>query len=388
MSKFGDFLGSINNSFQIGIGSSASSLRQILFRNGFNSSLNWTPTAARNIKLPDRSGSIILDDDSNFRNRIIGGNFDTNPFQRGLTVTTTASTYLADRWIATTTVARSMRTSRVLDAPAFFQSGMFTEYCLEYAYLGSPATIQSGDATGLRHCIEGFYAKYLMQKPFIVSFWVKSSKTGIYAISARNGATATDRSCVIEYTISIANKWEYKNIVFPSSPSLGDWNYTNGSGLFLTWQLATGSTFITSTLNSWITGNFVASPNCVNWLDTTNAYFRIALVQCEAGSEATIFEERSAIKEFSICQRYYHEMHLSQRFAATASGQFSSSTIIFPVAMRSTPTAILLNAPQRVNLSAVNIGATNSQYGRYEIQANASGDAYALFDRFSFNAEI
>ena len=324
---------------------------------------------------------------ASFTNKVIGGNFDTNPWQRGTSLSTTTSGYLADSWITTTTVARSMQIQRSLDAPTVAQAGFLVQNSLQYSYLGTPATLVAGDATGIRHAIEGRNFRAIAQQPFTVSFWVKSSKTGIYSLSARNSGSS-DRSCVIEYVINAANTWEYKSVTFPASPIAGTWDYTNGVGLFLTWQLGTGSTFTTSTLNTWITGNFVASPNSANWLDSQNASFRLALVQCEVGSIATSFEQRSVGHELQLCQRYYCQMHLSDRFPASAANQFATHTVAFPVWMRATPTATLLTGSQRLNLSSVAVGATSPGYARFEIVSAAAGDAYALFDHWAFSADI
>lgn len=58
MGKLSDFLGTLSNQFQIGIGGTG--LRRLRFRNGFNGDLEWEPTANRTIALPDESGTIAL----------------------------------------------------------------------------------------------------------------------------------------------------------------------------------------------------------------------------------------------------------------------------------------------------------------------------------------
>jgi len=58
MSKLTDLLGTIANTFQIGIGGSG--VRTLRFRNGFQGDLTWTPTAARAIALPDAGGTVQL----------------------------------------------------------------------------------------------------------------------------------------------------------------------------------------------------------------------------------------------------------------------------------------------------------------------------------------
>ena len=78
MSKLTDLLGTIANTFQIGIGGSG--VRTLRFKNGFQGDLTWNPTAARAIALPDAGGTVQL----------LGDEPIGSP--EGLTLTRTATT--------------------------------------------------------------------------------------------------------------------------------------------------------------------------------------------------------------------------------------------------------------------------------------------------------
>jgi hypothetical protein len=68
MPKFSDLLGTVNNTFQIGIaGAGAKVLR---FFNGFTGSLSWNPTANRTLTLPDKSGTLVISSDIDFTNTV------------------------------------------------------------------------------------------------------------------------------------------------------------------------------------------------------------------------------------------------------------------------------------------------------------------------------
>ncbi len=49
-------------------------------------------------------------------------------------------------------------------------------------------------------------------KSATISFWVRASVTGIYSIGIKNASA--NRSICLEYTIDIADTWEYKTITF------------------------------------------------------------------------------------------------------------------------------------------------------------------------------
>jgi hypothetical protein len=67
MSRIGDYLGTLRDRFQIGVGGiGAKTLR---FRNGFQGDLSWNPTADRAIVLPDADGTIALTDKAFQRRR-------------------------------------------------------------------------------------------------------------------------------------------------------------------------------------------------------------------------------------------------------------------------------------------------------------------------------
>lgn len=145
-----------------------------------------------------------------------------------------------------------------------------------------------------------------------ISFWVKSSKTGTYCLSIQNIGNAL--SYIREYTINSTDTWEKKSITIPGSTS-GTWDKTTGSGIILSWALAMGSTYQNSA-NSWVSGNYLATSNQVNLLDSISNSFYLSQVQLEVGDKATDFEFRDYGTELLRCQRYY------QRFVGVSASQY------------------------------------------------------------------
>jgi hypothetical protein len=84
-------------------------------------------------------------------------------------------------------------------------------------------------------------------KAMILSFWVRSSKTGTYAINFYN-SDAT-RNLTNTYAISSANTWEYKTVSILPDTSSGFSNDANRS-FDIQWILTAGSDFTSSNSSS------------------------------------------------------------------------------------------------------------------------------------------
>jgi hypothetical protein len=207
-------------------------------------------------------------------------------------------------------------------------------------------------------------------KTMALSFWVNSSKTGIYCCTFANGAA--NRLLPVQYTINNANTWEQKTITISGDIS-GTWLSDNGLGLYVIWNLALGSNFNAGTNNTWNTTQYGTS-NQVNFLDTNGATFYITGVQLEQGSTATEFERRPIGTELALCQRYYYELPSGSANAFLLPGgmQTSANTLCpvsHPVDMRIGPTLgragvasdyyVIINSTT-VNCSSLPVAATAS----------------------------
>lgn len=290
------------------------------------------------------------------KNIIIGGDFGTNPWQRGTSFVAPATgAFLADRWrisYISTAVATVTKTS---DAPTVAQAGVLSTASLLHTVTTADASIAAGDAYYFNYRIEGYDYSRIAQQDFTVSFFVKSNVTGTYCVAFQNAGA--DRSYVAEYTINVANTLELKTITVPASPSAGTWDYESGMGLMVALPLAVGSTYQT-TPNTWQTGNFVGTSNQVNNLATIGNTFQFDLVQIEKGTEATPFEIRSKSEELALCERYLWKTFPQGTPVGSASGVLSgtigyrvtnagagnfSAPVIPQVTMRVAPTVTFYN---------------------------------------------
>jgi hypothetical protein len=274
-----------------------------------------------------------------FRNRIING--DCRIDQRNAGASGTASAYTVDRWqfnASLTTKGTWQQNAGSVTPPAGFTN-----------YLGftsnSAYTVGSSELFSFQQRIEGLNVADLAwgtanAQTVTLSFWVRSSLTGTFGGSLRNGAG--DRSYPFTFTISSANTWEYETITIAGDTS-GTWLTTNGIGIIVTLSLGAGST-VSGTAGAWAAGNFVSATGATSVVGTNGATFYITGVQLERGSTATSFDYRPYGTELALCQRYAIVYGRDQAYNEIGgTGWAYSSTKIntpvsMPVQMRTTPT--------------------------------------------------
>jgi len=288
------------------------------------------------------------------KNMIIGGNFDTNPWQRGTAFTAPATgDYSADRFgsIAGGSSSAVFDIDKVADAPSVAQAGFLVSNCLSVDVTTADVSVDAAAVDALRYYVEGYDWAQIAQNDFVISFWHKHTKTGTYCVSFRNSGNG--RSYVAEYTQSVTDTWEKATIKVTASPSAGTWDYTTGIGLTITFAFVAGTTFHT-TADAWQTGNFIATSNQVNAMDSTSNFCRFALIQVEDGIVATDFERRAVGEELALCQRYFQKS-FSQgtnpgsttpanaiRFRAQTTNHVEP--VEFPSEMRNPPTMVGYNS--------------------------------------------
>lgn len=285
---------------------------------------------------------------SGFKNKIIGGDFTTNPWQRGTSFTALANTgFAADRFSArhtgTSAVVDWLKTT---DAPTATQAGVYTQHCLHLDVTTADVSIAAGDLYVVDTRVEGLNAASFGfgqsgTRYVTLSFWHKHTKTGTYCVAFQN--SAANRSYIAEYTQDVTDTWEKATITTPVDTT-GTWLYDSGVGLTVAFTLGAGASNQT-TAGSWQAGNYYCTANQVNALDSTANNFKIALVQLEAGSVATPFETRSVGQELALCQRYYYRVSITTgKLFGTAGSSVTNSIgncmIPFPVPMRTAPSTL------------------------------------------------
>ncbi len=283
----------------------------------------------------DGAGTLTLGGSTHTaKNLIIGGDFNTNPWQRGTTFTAPASgAYTADRFVhayVTTAVYNILKTA---DGPTTTEAGVYTPSCLHLdvttAFVGTPA---AGDYIFLITKIEAYdVAKIGLgqagAKSITLSFWHKHTVTGTYCVSFIN--SANNRSYVAEYTQTTTNTWEKATITLTADVA-GTWLYTTGVGLKVSFSVLCGSTFQTSA-NTWTAGNYYATSNQVNGVSNTANDFKLALIQLEIGNVANGFAMESEAEVLAKCQRYYQRLDYgtTSNYFGLGVGQAASTSVAY-----------------------------------------------------------
>ena len=270
-----------------------------------------------------------------------------------------SSVFSVDRFNCFGPSASSTSTAQqVTDTPAGFKNS------LKYS-CGTGLSVTGGDYAQITQIMEGNNVAHLKWGTVdalgvTVSFWVKSSLTGTFSFGVQNGPT--NRSYVAQYTIGIANTWEYKTITIAGDTS-GTWASDNTPAMRLVWDMGFGYG-TTATVDAWQAGDvhYVAGNVKVN--ETSGATFYITGVQLEVGDTATPFEHRSYGDELARCQRYFERLTPTGIADAFADGHFWSASSAY---------GTLYWKPKRANPTITHGTASN-------YRARSSGVTYTASD--------
>ena len=179
------------------------------------------------------------------------------------------------------------------------------------------------EAKDLQHILKGTAAA----KALTMSFWVKSSQTGVMNVLIR-AEDNSDRSYMHNYTINVADTWEYKSFTIPGDTT-GTITNDTGIGLMVYFVLAAGSTFKGGTADAWAThnNNRYGTDQTVNVFASTDDDWSVTGVQLEVGSVATDFEHEPVSVTLAKCQRYLFRINQpASSYEAIGSGFARIST--------------------------------------------------------------
>jgi hypothetical protein len=322
------------------------------------------------------------------RNLIINGAMQVA--QRGTSaVPVGGSTFRIDRFSINKSNDGAYTVEQSTDAPTGFTTSLKVQVTIADTSLSAAQNAylyQAIEAQNLQHLNYGTSDA----KTITLSFWVKSSKTGIYTTSLYK-ADNTSYMFTQEYTISSANTWEKKTITI--TPTAGSTSFIttsggaiandNGAGIYVNFNLAFGSHYTGGTSNSWssTTADY-STTNAVNWMDSTSNNFYLTGVQLELGETATPFEHRSYGDELARCQRYYEELPPSffdQEEYVSSAGFGIRRVVTYKVTKRTAPT---ITAPNRNASGSANADSFNSQVEGVTRAYSSSGlgNAYAFYN--------
>ena len=244
-------------------------------------------------------------------------------------------------------------------------------------------SIAAGNSIKIRYLIEGYDIARLeygtkYAKPFTLSFWVKSSLTGQFAISFTRDSRIVNR----QVTVHAVNTWEHKSITILGDYDTAFSNTTNGTGMILQMFPSSGSNSTAGAnipvWNSFHNAHTAYGAN-MGHLTTTGSVFKITGVQMEIGTQHTDFEHVRFGEELLLCQRYFETINLYGANTTYTGGGYNRhiGEVFWKVEKRAIPTSntpgvgnyqpgggtgtVTLSGPT-IHGAVLNSGNTNSTY--------------------------
>ena len=336
---------------------------------------------------------------SGMRNVIINGGMQVA--QRGSTFTFGSGGgsvyYGADRWRTQDYTWSAGSNITVSNDSSVYPTGFSNSYKVATGATG--LTFGSGGTLFIETAIEGYNASSLYGKSAYLSFWVRSSVTGTYNVLLENGnwgSGTTTRIYTPEYTINLANTWEYKTIPinFAAATASGTWDRTNGKGIGVSFVLGahadrTGDPY----KSGWTTFSSYAgikTSSAVSWGTNANATFNVTGVQLEQNLQPTPFEQRPIGVELALCQRYYfYNTFSGNNFldGYNETNGYRTHIVNTPQPMRASP-SVGLTFGYALNLYQNGAGATNNHQIIIIMRHVSTGRGYVYIDNISGSAEL
>ena len=268
--------------------------------------------------------SALLPAGLGFRNLVMNGAMQVS--QRNTTVTgiTDSGYFTADRWLNDIYAIGTWTQTTVADAPAGFGNS------LKVLCTTANASPIAGALMTLVQRFEGQNLQAIKKgtssaQSLMISFWVKSNKTGVYVCNLYDNGN--NRHVSKSYTVNAVDTWEYKTISIPADTT-GTFVNDNTKALELGFWLGGGTNYTSGTLPvvwaSRVNANTAAGQT--NLASSVNNYFQITGVQMEVNLQPTPFEQRPIGVELMLCQRYYMRWNTFGSYSRLGTGITISST--------------------------------------------------------------
>ena len=332
-----------------------------------------------------------LDSQRPFRNLFING--DMSIAQRATSATgLTGSSYpTIDRMSMQAASAGTWTQSQSTDVPT--GEGFATS--LKMDCTTANGSLSSGSYLIIDQRFEGQMLQHLKKgtsnaQKVTLSFFVKSAKTGTYIVNIRDDDNT--RNISKSYTISSADTWEKKVIVFDADTS-GALDNDNAQSFAVLFFLAAGSDRSSGTLaTSWeSTTNANRAVGQVNLADSTDNDWYLTGVQLEVGDTASDFEHLPFDVQERRCFRYFQTLHMTTNSIKVGAGTSTSVAQIdfeYPNGeMRTSPTITLPAAGNSSGTTAflTAVGAYPSTIGTHSVSTATEIHARVTCASYSAN---
>ncbi len=322
------------------------------------------------------------------RNIIDGGDFTTNPWQRGTSFTGIAGTltYTADRFFAVGGASSSISVSQVTGVtavPGFTQALQF----------GRAAGNANTAVINLGQVVETLDSIRLQGQTVTLSFWAQAGANWSPANGALNVLLASGTGTNQGAAGLVAGTWTgYSSLTLTPQQNLSP-NSSPGAAV-----LTPAANIAQQITASWQRYSFTATvpAGCTQLGVLFNATpagtagaadaVQIMGIQLEPGAQVTAFEHRDIELELAIAQRYFFNIPEPAAGVIVGAGMVAGATseIIFiplPVQMRAAPTVTVSAGSFKFNLAGTATavgtfaaGATHTP-NYISVTGNAAGTA-------------
>src|SRR6266852_5808232 len=292
------------------------------------------------------------------RNIIDGGDFTTNPWQRGASFTAIASTltYTADRFFAVGGASSSISVSQITGitaVPGFTQARQF----------GRAAANANTAVINLGQVVETLDSIRAQGQTVTLSFWAQgganwSPANGALNVLLGSGAGANQSAASL-----VAGTWTgYTSLELTPQQNIAPTSSPNNA------VLTAGANIAQQITTSWQRYAFTATApaGCTQLAVLFNAtpvgtagaadFVQIMGVQLEIGAQATPFEHRDIEVELAIAQRYFFNIPEPGSGVIVGAGMVAGTNaeiivIPLPVQMRAAPTVTVSAGTFKFNLA-------------------------------------
>lgn len=204
-------------------------------------------------------------------------------------------------------------------------------------------------------------------QPATISWLCSTSQDANLTLTIRS--SNADKSYLVPFTTN--STWQYYTATIPG-PTSGTWysNSSSGGSVGIDW--GSGSTYTNSTINSWISGNYVSATGSTKLANVLSSNVKITAVQFEKGTVNTAFEFIPFGREVDNCLRYYKVY--SGTFASYAPGATVTHWLTwnYHPHMRDVPsTSISLSGGG--NYAAYGMIVNTAVYSTMQVNSTAAG---------------
>jgi hypothetical protein len=308
-----------------------------------------------------------------YRNRLL--NPDSYIDQRNSGALVTAAGYTVDRYVVGQIGTAGILSSQQ-DVSTFLGNNQPTFSSHKINVVTQHASLAAGDQYARFQPIEiskmrdSFWGTANAQ-PFVYTIGIYVPVAGVYSVSFRNYAAT--RSYVSTITIANANTLEFHSIVVPGDTG-GTWATTPASAgfMYITLDLGAGSTYTTSTLNTWQTGNFTKATGSQSFCANTAATsMHVAWEQFEI-NYATAPEIVPLELALLQCQRYCQILgqnvgggsnYFGHGFVQSTNSGHALIQLGTPMRVAPTPTAVGISGMGYTSQAASSVVTAISVFG-------------------------